>query len=70
MATSIDAVPESTTEEVVLFRPSNRELSKEPRGRHFWCGCDRDLVSVGERCGVCGHRWDKGRRNKRPVPPA
>lgn len=42
-------------EEVEKLALSNREKSKKPRGRSFWCGsCDCSKVWAGQKCPVCG----------------
>jgi hypothetical protein len=43
----------------------NRERRRQPRQGIFWCRCDRDLVHEGSKCGACGRRNRKYRRNKR-----
>lgn len=51
-----------------VYRPTNREAAREPRGRHFWCSsCDHDLVQAGSRCSYCGHPAGK-QRAKKPTP--
>jgi hypothetical protein len=46
---------------------SNRDKAKEPRGRKFWCGCDRAMVSAGQKCPQCGKRNGKP-RDRKPTP--
>lgn len=40
---------------------SNRQKSKRPRGRSFWCGCDSAMVWAGQKCPKCGKRNAKKR---------
>lgn len=52
------------------YRLTNREASKEPRARHYWCGaCDGNMVSNGGRCTRCWVK-DPGKRFKsgKPTP--
>jgi len=42
----------------------NRRKSQQAKLGFFWCvSCDRQLVTKGEKCKVCGHREQK--RNKK-----
>ena len=44
------------------FKPRNREKSKTPRGRSYWCdGCDRNHVNSGQACSLCGRVCGKDR---------
>ena len=37
------------------YIPKNREKAKQAKYGWFWCGvCDRQLVSDGVKCPVCG----------------
>jgi len=46
----------------VKYEPSNREKSRRPRGKRYWCDkCDANHVHSGEKCGVCGHKSGKKR---------
>jgi hypothetical protein len=42
-------------------RFTNREKTRQPRGRSFWCGCDRNKVWAGQKCRVCHRRGSKKR---------
>lgn len=44
---------------------SNRQKSKKPKGKGFWCpSCDMSLVWAGKKCKVCGKR--NGKRREKP----
>lgn len=47
--------PLSTLDGAEAAWVTNRDRVRAPKGGMLWCGrCDRNLVSVNTRCGVCG----------------
>lgn len=38
---------------------SNREKAKFPRGKSYWCLCDKTLVNSGQICPFCKRKMGK-----------
>ena len=48
---------------------TNRERSKRPKQGKFWCwGCDRVLLTEGEKCRACGTRNYSNRKGRLKKP--
>lgn len=45
----------------------NRDKSRQPSKKLFYCGCDYDLVGHSGKCGVCGASY-KGTKERKPFP--
>ena len=56
-----------TEEDIKEEWKTNRDKSREPRGRASYCRCDQNMISSGSKCDVCGrrewHKRDKHRSN-------
>lgn len=48
-----------------ITKKYNRVKKTQPQSdKSHWCiGCDRNLISEGQKCGVCGHK-DKSKHQK------
>ena len=45
-----------------MIRKQNRIRVKRAKKDYHWCGCDRMMVSPGEKCKSCGVICKKGKR--------
>lgn len=45
-----------------MIRKQNRLRVKKAKKDYYWCGCDRMMVSPGEKCKFCGKIASKGKR--------
>lgn len=45
-----------------MIRKQNRMRVKKAKKSYHWCGCDRTMISPGEKCSICGHVAMKGKR--------
>jgi hypothetical protein len=46
---------------------TNRERARQPRGKMFYCECDKTMANGGRKCPTC-HRRPGKQRAKKPVP--
>lgn len=46
----------------IMIRKQNRLRVKKAKKDYHWCGCDRMMVSPGEKCKFCGKIASKGKR--------
>lgn len=47
---------------LIMIRKQNRIRVKRAKKDYHWCGCDRMMVSPGEKCKSCGVICKKGKR--------
>lgn len=45
-----------------MIRHKNRIKSKKAKKAYHYCGCDRNMISPGQRCEMCGKISLKGKR--------
>lgn len=47
------------------YKKSNREKTRAPKRFWEWCpGCDRDRLTTGKKCRVCGTKLMQSREKK------
>ena len=45
-----------------MIRKRNRMSVKKAKKAYHYCGCDRTMISPGEKCPLCGTISQKGKR--------
>lgn len=55
-------VKKKSKKRLIMIRKQNRLRVKKAKKDYHWCGCDRMMVSPGEKCKFCGKIASKGKR--------